>query len=36
MKYKTWYDNDCRNKDRNTVISKNSKNAKNFEENQIT
>ena len=30
------YDNDCRSRNRNIIISKNSKNAKNFEENKIT
>ena len=30
------YDNDCRSRDRNIIISKNSKNAKNFEKNKIT
>ena len=29
------YDNNCRSRDRNTVISKNLKNVKNFEENKI-
>ena len=29
------YDNDCSSRDRNTIISKNSKNVKNFEENKI-
>ena len=29
------YDNNYRSKDRNTVISKNLKNVKNFEENEI-
>ena len=30
------HDNNCKNRDRNTVISKNLKNAKDFEENEIT
>ena len=30
------YDNNCKSRDRNTVISKNLKNVKNFEENEIT